>query len=114
MLNKADLLTSCSSSSRFDISSRIQGTGSPILPTLLQYTISCTTGQGLDQLEAGLEKAINSYFSAAKSSGMSDDSSESVLITRERHRRHVKRCAEHLDNFLHGRLPMDAAAEEIR
>jgi tRNA modification GTPase len=36
------------------------------------------------------------------------------MITRERHRRHVKECARHLDRFLLGSLPMDASAEELR
>ena len=39
---------------------------------------------------------------------------ENALITRDRHRRHLMRCASNLDSFLTGRLPMDAAAEELR
>ena len=38
----------------------------------------------------------------------------SVLITRDRHRRHLVETLQHLDDFLSGVLPMDLAAEELR
>ena len=38
----------------------------------------------------------------------------STLITRERHRRHLQICADHLDCFLNEHLLMDTSAEELR
>lgn len=85
----------------------------PLSPDLqvTQHFISCATGQGLDELEKGLADSLMSFLSPSNDAGSAEDS---VLITRERHRRHVKNCVEHLDNFINGMLPMDAAAEEIR
>ena len=68
--------------------------------------ISCSTGEGLSELEQTLESTIKDLVSSG--------SGEGALITRERHRRHLQRCAAHLDEFLNGSLPMDAAAEELR
>jgi tRNA U34 5-carboxymethylaminomethyl modifying GTPase MnmE/TrmE len=70
------------------------------------YPISCATGDGLAELEAAIAKSIKHLLES--------QSTEGVLITRERHRRHVQQCVEHLDNFLSMELPMDAAAEELR
>lgn len=72
------------------------------------YSVSCTTGAGLPELEAAISSSIRSLLE----SGGSQE--EGTLITRERHRRHLKQCVEHLDNFLSARLQMDAAAEELR
>lgn len=72
------------------------------------YGVSCTTGAGLPELEAALAAAIKSM--------LEESAGEGALITRERHRRHLEQCVAHLERFLgqHGRLPMDAAAEELR
>jgi tRNA modification GTPase len=77
------------------------------------YSISCTTGEGLSNLESGLAGELKNFFDEL-GQGIENDSSTQVFITRERHRTHVKRCIEHLYKFLSNRLPMDIAAEEIR
>lgn len=90
------------------------------------YRISCTTGSGLQSLENALARLVERIISpdgapdgvsSGVSSGVSPflpSAAGSTMITRERHRRHVKLCVGHLDRFLLGTLPMDAAAEEIR
>jgi tRNA modification GTPase len=56
--------------------------------------ISCETGEGISDLEGSIARAIRSLVES------SDD--ESVLITRERHRRHLQQCVRHLDAFISG------------
>ena len=96
-------------------------------PSRGSYVISCATGVGMGELETAITNAIRSLLEdggggggggggtsisgGGSGSGMNI---EGVLITRERHRRHLKQCVEHLDAFLSSRLPMDAAAEELR
>ena len=98
VLNKADLLpeksVDVSSSSYFGSSS---------------YSVSCTTGAGITEFETALSDSIRSLLEHG-----GGESGEGTLITRQRHRTHLKQCVEHLDNFLIARLPMDAAAEELR
>lgn len=85
------------------------------------YHISCTTGAGMEALETAIAQSVHSLLNpddAPDASGNTFGSgvtgAGSTMITRERHRRHVKICVHHLERFLSGRLPMDAAAEEIR
>jgi tRNA U34 5-carboxymethylaminomethyl modifying GTPase MnmE/TrmE len=80
----------------------------PALDTSSIYTLSCSTGQGLAEFEGGLVETVKKMFSIEASS------SEGALITRERHRRHLREAVEHLNNFLEESLPMDLAAEELR
>ena len=98
VLNKADLVLNQDAAT--DGSSGLFGSSS--------HSISCTTGKGLNELEAAISIAIRSLLESG------GEASEGTLITRERHRRHLKQCVEHLDNFLSARLQMDAAAEELR
>jgi tRNA U34 5-carboxymethylaminomethyl modifying GTPase MnmE/TrmE len=80
-----------------------------------KHTVSCATGAGLGELESALAGAVKRLLSPEdNSSNTSAVAVEGTMITRERHRRHMKLCVGHLDRFLQGRLPMDAAAEEIR
>jgi len=98
VLNKIDLLaggTSCVAS----LPKAIDG-----IPA---HAVSCSTGYGIANLEEELNKAIKSLLE-------SSPDTESTLITRERHRRHLQLCAEHLDRFLYDKLWMDTAAEELR
>lgn len=89
----------------------------PVLKTLqtatglMPFTTSCVRGEGLSALETGIKQEIDRLLQRSASSS---SAAESVLITRERHRGHVKRCIDHLNHFLSGYLPMDAAAEELR
>lgn len=76
---------------------------------------SCLSGEGLSEFEDAIKREIDFLFGRTGDSGSrSTGTDNGVFITRERHRGHVKRCISHLDRFLSRRLPMDAAAEEIR
>ena len=97
MLNKKDLMVDNPSS----VLLNYEG-----LDDAVVVSISCSTGEGLHELEEALESSIRDLVSSG--------SSESAIITRERHRRHLQQCAFHLDEFLNASLPMDAAAEELR
>jgi tRNA U34 5-carboxymethylaminomethyl modifying GTPase MnmE/TrmE len=82
------------------------------LPT---HHISCSTGSGISLLEQSLADAVKRLLSSGGGEvGSAGGGVGSAMITRERHRRHVKVCVGHLERFLWGTLPMDAAAEEIR
>lgn len=72
-------------------------------------SLSCLTGEGVLNFEGALVEAVRSLLDSDKGPG-----EDNVLITRERHRRHVLNCVGHLDMFLSEELPMDAAAEELR
>lgn len=61
----------------------------------------------MDAFERGLGKAVHSLVHGG--------SEDSVLITRQRHRDHLREAVGHLDVFLNTEgLPMDLAAEELR
>lgn len=78
----------------------------------LALSLSCVDGMGLDQLENDVDAMIQQKLqSDVEDSSCAD---EGAIITRERHRRHVRQCVEHLEAFLFNALPMDLAAEEIR
>lgn len=74
--------------------------------------ISCKNGHGLDSLESDIHENINSVLQPPSKEG--ECKLDTVLITRERHRRHVQKCVNHLEMFLYNSVPMDLAAEEIR
>lgn len=135
VLNKADLLTS--PEGEVAVKERVQEGGQrdedsasplqllgPNTAALPTHHISCATGAGLGQLETALADAVRQLLSpegvlagsaAAGAAGRGEGGGvASAMITRERHRRHVKLCVGHLERFLLGTLPMDAAAEEIR
>lgn len=103
VLNKADIIDGAHNGFAIDssISDSINGT----------LYISCSTGSGIDQLEEQMNQIISSILN---SDGGSGSEAESTIITRDRHRRHVRQCVYHLDSFLSKGLPMDAAAEELR
>lgn len=71
------------------------------------FFISCKTGEGISELENAISREVQKLVS-------SSTNAEGVLITRERHRRHLKQCIDHLENFLDMTLTMDLAAEELR
>ena len=100
VLNKADLLGG----------KRAVG-ASALLPASRQWAVSCETGDGLQAFLDALASLVAERY------GSSD--SEPVLITRARHREHLKRCACALEAFeeyaAQGEsAPLDLAAEEIR
>jgi tRNA modification GTPase len=84
---------------------------SPLLARERQYHLSCTTGEGVQPFLDALSQMIASKY------GASDR--EAALITRARHREHLRRCADALEAFeqyagLGDSAPLDLAAEEIR
>lgn len=75
-----------------------------------RHSVSCLSGEGIAELENAVAERVRVLLEAGDESAVG----ESPLITRERHRRHVSQCTDHLRRFLSGSLPMDAAAEELR
>ena len=86
----------------------LEGDPDIITPHALCLNVSCAKGTGIDQLENLISDTITSMLEKG------GPSSEGVLITRDRHRRHLSECVRYLDNFLSDELPMDIAAEELR
>jgi tRNA modification GTPase len=110
--NKIDLMRS-SSGDDYSLLSNSAGLQSLQLKTGLRpFYTSCIRDEGLKELEDGIKNEIETLLQQPSST--SSTSTEGVLITRERHRGHIKRCIRHLDRFLQDYLPMDAAAEELR
>ena len=105
ILNKSDLTLTTEPGTDKDTGTRT-GTGRFAALGVPTMPLSCATGSGMSELEAAIESQVRGLVSV--------QAEEGALITRERHRRHLQRCAGHLDSFLRGRLPMDAAAEELR
>ena len=96
--------------------------GQKVIPHLNSWGphyVSCTTGEGIEGLEGALIRSIQFLFSddlnhMSHDNNKSNSVREGAMVTRERHRRHVRQCVRHLDAFLDASLPMDAAAEELR
>jgi tRNA modification GTPase len=70
------------------------------------FQISCSTGVGIPELEAGLTVRIEELLERSTEEG--------ALITRERHRAHMQACLVHLHGFLATTSMMDVASEELR
>lgn len=70
--------------------------------------LSCTTGQGLQDLENALSREIGDLIN------LNDETGEDGLITRSRHRLHLQECVRHLEAFLEEDLMIETAAEELR
>ena len=118
VLNKSDLKADVAAdelinrvkSKSSEFNSVVHSDGNLELPRPLTLPVSCTTGQGLSELEKMLSMTIANLLETSES----QESRESTLITRDRHRRHLTECLDHLDLFLSNRLAMDVAAEELR
>jgi tRNA U34 5-carboxymethylaminomethyl modifying GTPase MnmE/TrmE len=80
------------------------------------HSISCVSGEGLNELENLLIRLIKLLVGRDQESNVGGEAAgnEGILITRQRHRNHLQQCLHHLDRFLSCSLPMDAAAEELR
>lgn len=96
--------------------------------------VSCLTSSGMNELENLLADTVRSLIGSDGQSSSEDSHVEGALVTRERHRAHVRSCVNRLNIFLVGlgeeledvsesdsydldelgRLPMDALAEELR
>ncbi len=74
---------------------------------------SCMTGEGVHEFECALSEAAMSIITGSIDK-KTPISHKNALITRDRHRHHLKQCLSHLNEFLDGNLPMDIAAEELR
>ena len=104
--NKADL--SIKGENEYSLK-KVENSNKMLSMNVLSHRISCTTSEGINELEESIISSIKSILATN-----TPDKGEGVLITRERHRGHLKQCVIHLDNFLSAKLPMDAAAEELR
>ena len=102
--NKADLIPASKNLS----DTRNEAHGDAHTPASL--SISCATGEGISELETALTQAVENLLGQGGGQTVGD----SPIITRQRHRRHVQLCVEHLRRFLYLKLPMDLAAEELR
>jgi tRNA modification GTPase len=90
------------------------------------YTVSCTTQEGMNEFLADLTQRVTqrvsfapSQTSGTESTTLGDgDASDGLLITRARHRQHVRAASEALERFLslsrQGSMAVDMAAEELR
>jgi tRNA modification GTPase len=92
--------------------------------------LSCKTGAGVDALLAALEELVQQRLGCAgggeSGRGVPEGGGDGILLTRARHRAHLKRCADALAGFLAAAgggsdgapelpaLPLDLAAEELR
>jgi tRNA modification GTPase len=93
------------------------------MPT--SFGISCATGEGVENFLCSLsEKALSMVSNDDDNSSdptksiLSVDGTEGAVITRARHRRHVKAASEALGRFERlsdqGYMALDLAAEELR
>lgn len=100
-------------------------TPSPLSYSVPATSVSCKTEEGLETLESILSSVARQVLENASSTTGSDSdygfgagsalfSDDICIISRERHRHHIINCVDHLDRFLLQKLPMDAAAEELR
>lgn len=103
VLNKVDLL---------DPSQQSSPALSPLLTPKSQWRLSCETGVGLQAFLDALASLVVTKYGATTGG-------EATLITRARHREHLRLCSEALLAFegyaeLGDSAPLDLAAEEIR
>ncbi|OQR81370.1 tRNA modification GTPase TrmE [Thraustotheca clavata] len=71
-------------------------------------SISCQSGIGIDSLLEILQRQVSEMFSHV------NDEAQGLLITRERHRKHLNDCVIHLSNFLEHPHQSELAAEDLR
>lgn len=97
-------------------------------PQLLRYNVSCTTGDGVDELLNALTSIVFQRVGGDDDSRRSKegrgeekediDDEASTVITRARHRYHVQKAIEALQRFdersQQGLMSADLAAEELR
>lgn len=99
---------------KLDLAAAAQGASSnscELLPSSRQWKLSCESGEGLQRFLDALSDIVTSRYGDVKG--------EPVLITRARHREHLRRCASALEAFESyaedmEHAPLDLAAEEIR
>ena len=106
--NKYDLLSGDSSSFNSAIANDLAGS----------YDISCVTQEGIDQFLDNLTSLVLSRVTGTSLNSSSPSRGEGALITRARHRQHVRSAADALNRFDYlsrqGSIAVDMAAEELR
>mmetsp|Transcript_6906 Transcript_6906/g.9744 ORF Transcript_6906/g.9744 Transcript_6906/m.9744 type:complete len:672 (-) Transcript_6906:47-2062(-) len=122
VMNKMDLLSDAAQANDETTTTAIDESASS-LPTTIggKYGISCETNDGVDVfLDALTDKVLAKVSSpSTTTNGNSGDSAtEGALITRARHRQHVKDAVDALHRFdslsKQGYMALDMAAEELR
>jgi len=103
VLNKVDLLPPSHGGER---GGQVLG-----MPAERQHYVSCATGEGVQPFLDALAALVQQRYGASPH--------EAVLVTRARHREHLRACVEALDEFvalasLGECAPLDLAAEELR
>ena len=82
------------------------------------FDVSCLTQEGIDEFLGALTDRVVARISGDGDESSSEESTEGVLITRARHRQHVRAASEALDRFIvlsqEGSMALDMAAEELR
>lgn len=93
----------------------------PAFPIDTEYSISCTTNDGVDDFIGTLTRKVLSRVNlddTNRSDYRSTANDEGAVITRARHRRHVESAASALERFYErsgeGYMSLDLAAEELR
>jgi tRNA modification GTPase len=84
---------------------------SNLVPDSAQWRVSCESGEGVQGFLDALASLVSSRYGSSEG--------EPALITRERHRAHLRACAAALGAFeeyaaLGDHAPLDLAAEELR
>lgn len=100
VLNKADLLQGEAAAVPDDL-----------VPPSRQWTLSCASGDGVQSFLNSLAELVQERYGAGHN--------EPVLVTRARHREHLRGCVLALEAFEHlasrgADAPLDLAAEELR
>ncbi len=110
ILNKIDAVVNSTNIPRI---SSFAGLSASYHSSIYCHEVSCVTGEGVNEFECALSEVAMSIIpgSIDKKTSISH---ENALITRDRHRHHLKQCLSHLNEFLDGNSPMDIAAEELR
>ncbi|KAH9086473.1 hypothetical protein LEN26_020120 [Aphanomyces euteiches] len=69
--------------------------------------LSCADGSGVDDFLKTLQAHVKAIFT-------SNDGNQGAIITRERHRKHLEQCLNHLTAFLQHPQQAELAAEDLR
>lgn len=106
--NKNDLLSGASAPFDPDVTNGLAGS----------FDISCATQEGIDHFLDSLTNLVLSRVTGTTSSTGADSPGEGALITRARHRQHVRSAVDALNRFdflsRQGTIAVDMAAEELR
>lgn len=101
MCNKSDLIDDESTLRKLQrsITSRTS------IPAERVHLISCLNGSGIDALIEALGESVQAKVSS---------SGDASVITRERHRQHLEKCINYLQEFIDNPHQSEFAAEHLR